>query len=131
MTELDGRLYFRTRENGAAVFRIDTKNRNRSLELIQIANISLRKQEIRPQGDSQISDAERAEIEDWIKARLEKLTSRDKDELDRMIDQIKTTTHWIISQATPEQVDEVSEELLLTLHDMRAAIVRKKAEGMS
>jgi len=42
---MDGDLpeyYFRTRENGAAVFRVDTENRQRRIEMDQIAIVNVR-----------------------------------------------------------------------------------------
>jgi hypothetical protein len=40
--------YFRVRENGAAVFRVDTENRQRRIEMDQIAIINMRNGEINP-----------------------------------------------------------------------------------
>ena len=47
--------YFRIRENGAIVFRLDTENRNRRIEMDQIAVVNLRKGEIKPHGDTVLS----------------------------------------------------------------------------
>ena len=43
--------YFRVRENGAAVFRVDTENRQRRIEMDQIAIINMRNGEIKPHGE--------------------------------------------------------------------------------
>ena len=48
--------YFRVRENGALVFRIDTGNRQRRIEMDQIAVVNTRNGDIKPQGDQSLSD---------------------------------------------------------------------------
>jgi hypothetical protein len=42
--------YFRVRENAAAVFRVDTENRQQRIEMDQIAIINMRNGEIKPHG---------------------------------------------------------------------------------
>ena len=59
----DTGLFFRVRENGAAVFRIDTENRQRRLELQQIAVANIRNGKVKPQGDKFPTAAERNEID--------------------------------------------------------------------
>ena len=49
MTELP-EYYFRIRENGAAVFRISTDNRQRRIEMEEIAIVNIRNGNIRPHG---------------------------------------------------------------------------------
>ena len=48
--------YFRVRENGAIVFRVDTENRQRRIEMDQIATVNIRNGEIKPQGDRALSE---------------------------------------------------------------------------
>ncbi len=43
--------YFRVRENGASVFRIDTGNRQRRIDMDPIATVNIRNGEVKPQGD--------------------------------------------------------------------------------
>jgi hypothetical protein len=43
------------RENGAAVFRVDTENRQRRIEMDQIAIINMRNGEIKPHGERTLS----------------------------------------------------------------------------
>ena len=42
--------YFRVRDNGAAVFRLDSENRQRRIEMDQIAILNVRNGEIKPHG---------------------------------------------------------------------------------
>ena len=49
--------YFRIRENGAQVFRMDIENRQQRIEMDPIAFVNIRNGEIRPQGDRVLSDA--------------------------------------------------------------------------
>ena len=44
--------YFRIRENGAAVFRVDTENRQRRIEFEEIAAVNVKNGNIKPHGDT-------------------------------------------------------------------------------
>jgi hypothetical protein len=48
--------YFRVRENGTLVFRVDTENRQRRIEMDQIAVVNIRNGEIKPQGDRGLNE---------------------------------------------------------------------------
>ncbi len=54
--------YFRVRENGALVFRVDTENRQRRIDMDQIAAVNIRNGEIKPQGDRVLSERDLEEI---------------------------------------------------------------------
>jgi hypothetical protein len=38
------------------------------------------------------------------------------------------TAQWVQSQASPEDLEAVTEPLLLAMHDLRTILVRKKAD---
>ena len=120
--------HFRIRENGAAVFRIDTANRQRRIEMEQIATVHLGKGEIRPQGARALTEEDLAEITRWIEARRALLARREMDEMHRTVEQLNLTAHWAQTRATPEQLDAVTDALLLAMHDLRSVLVRKKAD---
>ncbi len=61
-------LYFRLKDNGAAVFRVDPENRQKRIDLDQIANVNLRNGEIKAQGKSVVTAEEHAVIEAWPSA---------------------------------------------------------------
>ncbi|MEN9061709.1 MULTISPECIES: hypothetical protein [Ponticoccus] len=121
-------FYFRVRDNGAAVFRVDTENRQRRIEMDQIAVVNLNKGEIRPQGDHVLSAGERAEIEAWMRKRKALLALRDIDDIHRAVDTLNTTTQWAQSKASDVQLEEVTDALLMAMHDLRTVLVRKKAD---
>lgn len=123
--------YFRVKENGATVFRVETENRQRRIEMDPIANVNIRNGEIKPQGDRDLSEADRAEIEAWIAHRREVLAARDTDDILRAIDHLNLVTQWAQSKASDEQLEEITDTLLLTMHDLRSVLVRKKAERLS
>lgn len=122
--------YFRVRENGAFVFRVDTENRHRRIDMDQIAVINIRNGQIKPHGDRDLSDLDMKAIEDWMRAREEVLERRDIDDIHRAIDHLNMTTHWAQSRASEAQLDEVTDALLLAMHDLRSVLVRKKAERL-
>jgi len=122
--------YFRVRENGAVVFRVDTENRQRRIEMDQIATINIRNGEIRPQGNRQLTPEDLAEIQAWIEARQTMLAERDVDDIRRAIDHLNLTTQWAQSRASAEQLEAITDTLLLAMHDLRTVLVRKKADRL-
>lgn len=128
-TELP-KYYFRVRDNGAAAFKVDTENRQRRIELDQIAVINLNKGEIKPHGDTQLTDEDVAEIRTWMAERLALLAMRDIDDIHRAVDYLNTTTQWAQSRATDDQLEDVTDALLLAMHDLRTVLVRKKSERL-
>ena len=123
-------FYFRVRENGALVFRVDTENRQRRIEMDQIAAVNIRNGEIKPQGDRELSENELEVIQDWMTERTELLAERDIDEIYRAVDYLNLTTQWAQAKASDEQLEAVTDDLLLAMHDLRSVLVRKKADRL-
>ncbi|MCT4683541.1 MAG: hypothetical protein N4A39_07385 [Roseicyclus sp.] len=130
MTELP-EFYFRIRENGAAVFRVSTENRQRRIEMEEIAIVNIRNGNIRPHGDRTLGAEERAVIEEWIEERRAVLDDRDIDDIHRAVDHLNLTTQWAQSRASDADLEEVTDRLLLAMHDLRTVLVRKKADRMA
>ena len=122
--------YFRIRDNGAAVFRVDTENRQRRIDLDQIATVNTRNGEIKPHGDRVLTEADLTTIKDWLLRRIALLTRRDIDDIHRAVDYMNITTQWVQSKATDEQLEDVTDALLLAMHDLRSVLVRKKADRL-
>ena len=122
--------YFRVRENGAAVFRVDTGNRQRRIDMDQIAFANIRNGEIRPQGNRELSEGDLDEIRSWMAARREILAARDMDDIRRAIDHLNLTAQWAQSKAEPDELEAITDELLLAMHDLRSVLVRKKADRL-
>lgn len=124
----DTGLYFRTRENGAAVFRIAGQGRSGRVDMDQIATVNIRNGETKPQNAADISEVEQAEIDAWIDARRAELARRAVDDLFRLSDRLSMTAHWVQSRAKPEDLDGIGDQLLASMNDLRRAIVRLKSE---
>jgi hypothetical protein len=122
--------YFRVRENGAAVFLVDTENRQRRIEMDQIAIVNIRNGEIKPHGERALTDADQAEISAWIDARRKVLAHRDIDDIHRAVDYMNLTTQWVQSKASDAQLEAVTDDLLLAMHDLRSTLVRKKSDRL-
>lgn len=122
--------YFRVRENGALVFRVDTENPQRRIEMDQIAVVNIRNGEIKPHGDRTLSEVDVTVIRDWMQERQGVLAGRDVDDILRTIDHLNLTTQWAQSRATNEQLETVTDALLLAMHDLRGVLVRRKAERL-
>ncbi|MEL7149616.1 MAG: hypothetical protein AAFX07_15810 [Pseudomonadota bacterium] len=122
--------YFRVRENGAVVFHVDTENRMRRIEMRQIAVVNVRNGEIKAHGNHELSDGDRAEIERWLAERRTTLRARELDDIQRTVDRLNLTAAWAQQSATPEELSEVSDRLLMAMHDLRTVLVRKKSQKM-
>ncbi|AXT25610.1 hypothetical protein D1823_02770 [Ruegeria sp. AD91A] len=123
--------YFRIRENGAVVFRIDTENRQRRIEMDQIAVVNIRNGEVKPHGQRALSERDQAEIAQWMEERRVVLAQRDIDDIHRAVDYLNLTTQWAQSKASDEQLEDVTDRLLMAMHDLRTVLVRKKADRLS
>ena len=124
-------FYFRVRENGAVVFRVDSENRQRRLELDQIAVVNIRNGQIKPQGGRILSDDETAAIEGWMAARKAELERREIEDIHRAVDHLNHVTQWAQSRASDAELEEVTDTLLLAMHDLRSVLVRKKADRLT
>ncbi len=127
MTELP-EYYFRIRENGAAVFRVSTENRQRRIEMEEIAVVNIRNGNIRPHGETALTQGDLSVIEAWMEDRRAVLADRDIDDIHRAIDYLNLTTHWAQTRASDEDLEDVTDRLLLAMHDLRTVLVRKKAD---
>ena len=123
--------YFRIRENGAAVFRVDTENRQRRIEMEEIAFVNVRNGNIKPHGDAVLTEADRAQIAAWLAARQAELAAREVDDILRAIDHMNLTTHWAQTRASDDALEAVTDRLLLAMHDLRGVLVRRKAERLA
>lgn len=122
--------YFRIRENGASVFRVDTENRQRRIDMDQIATVNVKNGDIKPHGERSLSPDDMVAIRHWTEARVALLAQRDIDDIHRAVDYMNLTTQWVQSKASDAQLDDVTDNLLLAMHDLRTVLVRKKADRL-
>ena len=122
--------YFRVRENGAFVFRVDTENRQRRIEMDQIAVVNIKSGQVKTHGDRTLSQADKKAIKTWMDERTQVLAQRNLDDILRAVDYLNMTAHWVNSSAEDEALDQVTDPLLLAMHDLRSVLVRKKADRM-
>ncbi len=131
MPESLPRYYFRTRENGAFVYAVNNDERQRALAFDPIAVVKLRNGEIKPHGDAELSEEDLQAIRAWAQERKDLLAARELDDIHRTADQLHQAAQWVQSKATDAQLEEVSDLLLMAMHDLRSVLVRKKAEALS
>ncbi|MEZ5911857.1 MAG: hypothetical protein R3D84_06180 [Paracoccaceae bacterium] len=123
--------FFRVRENGAFVFRVDTENRHRRIDMDQIAVVNIRNGEIKAHGERKLTVGDIAAIRDWMKERADLLARREVDDILRTVDHLNLTAQWAQSKASADQLDAITDALLLAMHDLRGVLVRKKAERLA
>ena len=69
-------------------------------------------------------------IQDWMTERTALLAERDIDDIYRAVDYLNLTTQWAQAKASDEQLEAVTDDLLLAMHDLRSVLVRKKADRL-
>lgn len=122
--------YFRIRDNGAVVFRVDTENRQRRIDMEEIASVNVRNGQIKPHGDGVLSSEDLAAITAWRDRRVAVLAARDIDDIHRAVDYMNLTSQWVQTRASDAQLEDVTDALLLAMHDLRSVLVRRKAERL-
>ena len=123
--------YFRIRDNGAVVFRVETDNRTRRIDLVELATVNVKNGNIKPHGEASLNPSDMAAINQWLADRLALLAERDVDDILRTVDHLNLTAHWVQSRASDDQLDRVTDDLLLAMHDLRTVLVRRKADRLA
>jgi len=123
-------LFFRIKDNGAAVFRVEKNNQQARLDLNEIAFVNTRNGKVRPHGNAVLSEADLALIADWLEQRLALEARREADEIHRLIDQLNLSAHWAQSRASDAELEAITDDVILAMHDFRTILVRKKAERL-
>jgi len=123
--------YFRIRDNGAVVFRVDTENRQRRIDMEEIATINVRNGSIKAHGDRVLTAEDTAALRLWLGQRQALLAAREVDDILRAVDHLNLTAQWAQAKATEPQLEAVTDALLLAMHDLRTVLVRKKAERLT
>ena len=96
----------------------------------QIATVNIKNGDVKAHGDRVLSAADMAAIREWMAARTSLSLRRETDDILRTIDHLNVTAGWVQTKATDAQLDEVTEALLMAMHDLRAVLVRKKADRL-
>ena len=122
------KYFFRIRENGAVLFKTPGENRQNRAEMHQIAAINMRSDTVKPLGDTVLTDEETKLIADWMRERKTVLEEREIDYILRTVDHLNLTAQWAQSKASDADLERVTDQLLLSMHDLRTILSRKKIE---
>ena len=122
-------LYFRIKDNGATVFRLTEDETRRRLDLTPIAEANVRSGAVRPRPGAELTGEENARIAEWMAARAETLARRETEDMARGLEAIHAAAAWYAGKPDEAAAEALSEEFLIALHDLRAAIVRFKARA--
>ena len=82
----------------------------------QIAVINIRNGEVKPHGQRTLTDTDKVEIARWMEDRKALLAQRDIDDIHRAVDYLNVTTQWAQSKASDEQLEDVTDRLLMAMH---------------
>ena len=117
-------------ENGATAFLVDTENRQRRIEMEQIAVINVKNGDVKAHAGRALTDEDRAAIDVWLSERQALLAMRDVDDILRTVDHLNLTAHWAQTRASDADLEKITDALLLAMHDLRTVLVRKKADRL-
>jgi len=123
--------YFRVKDGGCTVFRIDPDGPQRRLEMEPIASVNLGRGIYNPLGGRELIKADKVAIRQWMRSRRAVETMRQIDDVHRLVDHMNRTAHWAQGPAEDVQLDEVTEALLMAMHDLRNVLVRRKADRLT
>ena len=121
-------VFFRTHENGTVLFKTYGENRQNTLKITQIAVIDMRSETIKSQGDTPLTDEETKLIKDCMHERKTVLEEREIDDILRTIDHLNLTAQWAQLKASDVDLERDTDQLLLSMHDLRTILSRKKTE---
>lgn len=121
------KLYYRIRKQGALVFRMEISNRQRRVELNQIAVIN-GKGEVRPHNRRAPTEDELAEITTWWADRNLREAQGSLTDAEDFMATLNRFTQWVDKDAPLADVNTASDPLLLALLDLRQVIVRRLSE---
>ena len=83
------------------------------------------KGEIKPRGNRTLSDADLSAIEAWLAKRE---TSGEPAKAQNAIKHLNLAADWAQRKATPNELTQVTDDLLMAMHDLRTVLVKKKAD---
>ena len=121
------KLYYRLREKGALVFRMEVANRQRRIELNRIATISA-DGEVTPHRQRPASDQEMAQAAAWWRDWCARRDEGRLAETERFMAQLNGFTDWMAREAADGEVAELSDPLLMALLDLRQVVVRRLSD---
>ena len=78
-----------------------------------------------------MSPVDLAQIKAWLVQRTALLAERDIDDILRAVDHLNTTTQWAQTKASDDQLERVTDDLLLAMHDLRSVLVRRKSDRLT
>lgn len=122
-------LYFRVKDNGASVFRVTEQTRQRRTELQPVAEANVRNGEVKPRKDAVLSDDERREIKRWLDDRRATLEAREAEVAQLAVEQMNAAANWYAGKPDAEAAEALADDLLMAMHDLRAAILRFRAKA--
>ena len=129
MTGAPPEYYMRLRDNGVVVFHINPENRNRRIEMTQIAVIN-RQGDIKPLGEYVLTEQDQTAIANWQARRAQTLETRQIDDILRTVDHLNLTASWAQQKASDDDLEQVTDALLMAMHDLRHVLVRKAAQRL-
>ncbi|MFK7943948.1 MAG: hypothetical protein AB8B85_13685 [Paracoccaceae bacterium] len=121
------KLYYRHRKNGAVVFRLEVANRQRRIELNQIASIA-KTGEVIPHKRRPATEAEIKEIQRWWADWHARADTEQLSDTDKFLVELNQFTDWFQRRAENEEVDAASDPLLMALLDLRQVVVRRLSD---
>ena len=81
-------------------------------------------------GERTLPEGDLARIQTWMEERATVLAHRDIDDIHRAVDYLNLTIQRVQSKARADQLEAVTDALILAMHDLRSTLVRQKADRL-
>ena len=106
-------------------FRVGTEGPDGRLVLAPIASVNLGKGTWKARGGASVGPADETAIRAWMDARRTRAEDAPPDQALRALG---AAADWVQSEASAEDIGASSSDLLLAIHDLRAALTRRIAK---
>ena len=94
----------------------------------RIGLVHLKTQEVKTVAGAQITPEEHVEITAWVEQRIGQDRADRALDLRKLNDHMNMTTQWFLDHATDEDILRHSEDLLLSVIDLRNTLIRRRAQ---
>ncbi len=110
--------------------RVIDEARTGRLTLETVAAINLSRGTVKPQGGHALTPEEADAVQVWIADRQALEAARRLDDAIRLMDGMGRAAHWAQTQAGEPELEAITDDMLMAMHDLRTVLLRKKAQRL-
>lgn len=128
---IKSQLFIRYRGAAGVIYRYTAEVRDQRQSMERVGHINIKTQELKLASTARITAEEEAYIYNWVAQRKAHNSVDRAEEVRKLCDQMNLMTQWILDNATPEDLEAYSDDLLLSLMDLRNSVVRRRSQALA